>query len=1235
MFEKKQDPLLLPSQTVQQGGDAEPSPLHHDPRNPYKGLRAFGESDSKDFFGRRTLVERLLGRLLGSERTEQVPFLVVVGPSGSGKSSVVRAGLIPALHEREGSDSSPWLVTEMVPGNQPLEELEFALRWVCNGLDDDLYEQLFTHDDALLNILRCRNHRDPTQSAARLLLFIDQFEEAFTLCHDEAIRARFFNNIVQAVCAPGSSLWVVVALRADFYHLPLRYEQLARLMQQQTEIVVPLSADELEEAITAPSAGVGVAVEPELVRSILLDVADQPGMLPLLQYTLMELFEQQEGRTLTRHVYLANGGVTGTLTRRAEELYHSLSHNQQEETRRLFLRLITPGEGVPDTRRRVRLSEMLQAQAHLSDTMCLLTGSEPYRVFGRYRLLTFDQDPVTSEPTLELAHEALISHWARLREWVDTHREHLHIHRALTRAAQEWERLERDTGALYRGAQLAIALEWAQTAGSELNPLEQGFLATSREAEEAVERQREETRQRELAQAQALAEEQHRRLEIEQERAEEQEAATRRLKRRAFWLAFSGIGVVLAAILAFFFGIQAQQQQSTLQGMVLESAAQVEYRRGNPDLALSLALQAVQVEVPAWSAQATLSEIAYDSRTRRRFGGSIGPVNAIAVSPDGKTLLSGSLDGSVCLWDIQSGKEIRRFVGHTETVQTVVFSPDGRTAATGSGDTTVRLWDVSTGQELRRFEGHTGDILAIAISPDGKTILSASGDKTLRLWDMATGRELRQFVGHTALVWDVAFSPDGTRALSGSLDNSVRLWNVQTGQQIHLFGPLAATVRSVAFSPDGATVYAGTSAGILFLWDTERGEAGIPIEIHAGPINSITFSHDGHLLLCATGNNTIDIVDIDTRQQIHRFSGHTDQVTGAVFSPDERFILSGSLDKTIRLWDVQSGAQLQQFENHKGAVMHLDVNSDGRLILSASMDGSISLWDVAQNRLLQRLDQHKGPVMGVAFSADGNYAISGSADTTVRMWKMTDNPDEPLQQTRVLTGHTLPVWGVAFSPDGRKLLSGSSDTTVRVWDVQTGKQERLFDAGDAWVTNVAFSPDGIIAAASVMDGKVRMWDVECAQELHPLIGHTGAVMQIAFSPDGKWLLSGSADRTLRLWDVATGKEIRRFEGHLGSITAVAFSPDGRTAISGSMDSTARLWDIATGQELRVLSGHTDWVRTVSFSPDGKQVLTGSFDRTIRVWRFDDTMDKLVAWTRANRYIPELPEDVRQQYGLSQ
>ncbi len=924
--------------------------------NPYKGLRAFAEADAADFFGREVLTQQLLERLAEEHPAERL--LAVVGPSGSGKSSVVRAGLIPALRCGGLPGSERWFVVEAFPGAHPFEEVEAALLRIAMNPPESLLPQLREDERGLARAVKRVLPDDPE---VELVLVIDQFEELWTLTESEADRMLMLDSLREAVLDPRSRLRAIITLRADFIDRPLQDVQFGELLRERMEFILPLTPEELRCAVVGPAQRVGVLVEPELIATIINDVSAQSGALPLLQYTLTELFEWRLGHVLTLDAYRATGGIAGALARRADEIYEQLDATGQAMARQLFLRLVALGEGTEDTRRRVPLTEVGMAT---SGDGPLATVIDRY---GRYRLLTFDHDPFTRTPTLEVAHEALIRCWGRLRAWIDASREDLRVQRRLATAAAEWEAGGRDPSFLASGVRLVQFAALAQAGTLELNDREQHYLTASlaeRERQAEVERARQE---RELTQARALAEEQQR-------RAEEQGQAAARLRRRAIWLMAALLLMLLATIAAGMFARQAQANYANAESQRLAAESSGVLSRGeSAELAALLALRGLKAQ---YTPQA---DLALQRAAHAYYGEQIfvhpQSVFRTVFAPDGRTLLTASADGIARLWDVTTGQELRQFSGHTDLVASVAFSPDGRQVLTGSLDRTVRLWDAQTGQELRRF-AHPPGIVVAAFAPDGKTILTGDQHWAIQLWDAVSGVQ-RMVVNPpepqptTAFGVFTAFSPDGRFIAVGDLDGSVRLLDAGTGQVLRT------------------------------------------IKAHKLEIYGLAFSPDGQQLVTASFDKTAKLWDVATGTELRTFTGHTDIVFQAVFAPDGKSIFTGSLDTTGRLWDTTTGQELRRFVVHTSSVYTVAFSPDGRHVLTGSKDGTVRLWDITMPVELDTFAGQTSFMYGLVFSPNGRYLATGSVDKTAILW------DVATATPRYVLHHDARVDTVAFSPDGR------------------------------------------------------------------------------------------------------------------------------------------------------------------------------------------------------------------------
>jgi DNA-binding SARP family transcriptional activator len=718
---------------------------------PYRGLTAFREQDAPFFFGREDFTASLWDAI-----TQQPFIAVILGSSGSGKSSAVFAGLLPRLR---GGAAGDWLIAHCRPGGQPFHALAAALLPLLEPESSETECLIETQklaaawqagELALHQAAERVVEKHPEQR--HLLLVIDQFEELYTLCPEPAQRQLFLDLLLSTVEAgegsPASPFVLLLTLRADFMGQALAHRPFADALQGGSLMLGPMSRDELRTAIKKPAEKQGAAFESGLVDRILEDVGEEPGNLPLLEFALTLLWEQADTGWLTHEAYEALGRVEGALARYAEQVFGDLTPDEQERVPQILTQLVQPGEGTEDTRRVATRAEVGGANwpltRHLADKRLVVTGRD-----------------AAGNEIVEVAHEALIQNWGRLQDWLTTNRAFRIWQERLRAALRQWEASDRDEGALLRGAPLAQAEDWLAARVDELSQTEKAFIHASVSLREQRAVEREAQRQRELA----------------------SERRSRRL-----WGALAAVlavATVIAIALTFF---SAHQRRQALEAYSLSLAANAREVLNDLDntTALALALAANQIENPPREAQRLLMEAAYAPGARWHaeveaiFEGIEGPVTTLDISPDGQAALAGLEDGSIILWDLETKKEIAHSHGHAAKVNDIVFGPDGSTALSGGEDAQAILWDLETGEEVRRFGGHSGVVRAVDIGPDGRTAVSGGfagpswlSPGELILWDLETGKEIRRLEGHVAGIVAAEFTPAGDALLASSGDAEI------------------------------------------------------------------------------------------------------------------------------------------------------------------------------------------------------------------------------------------------------------------------------------------------------------------------------------------------------------------------------------------------------------------------------------------------------------------------------
>jgi WD40 repeat protein/energy-coupling factor transporter ATP-binding protein EcfA2 len=1236
--------------------------------NPYRGLKSYEVEDSALFFGRTALIETLCDDL--SDR----PFTVILGASGSGKSSLIKAGVIPHLNgtvpparsltqqiqpQTHQCKHTRWYtLPPLRPGESPL----LSLNPLCQALGIAAVPDTVPDPQILSGAIATWHQAHP---GTKLLLVVDQLEELMTLCRQDQEKQQFLELLAALLEAHSEVLRLVVTLRSDF-EPQFRRTPLESRWQAARFVVPGMTRDELQAVIEEPAAAKVVYFESLPPRGYLVDqlvneVAGMPGALPLLSFTLSELYlklaqryrtAQITGETVERVLTWADyddlGGVTQSLTRRADEVYDSLVRMDpayERTIRQVMLRMVAVGGEL--ARRQVPESELQYPEPENSRVQTVVER------FVAARLLVRGTD-AENIPYIEPAHDALVRGWERLLAWKMEEEENLILQRRLTPAAVEWDNISRKNQAQPKGivAKIAPVGHWidrqlfkvetvvGQAPARWLHRLSQNRSSPS------VARPKDRP-------AQFLWDSNPYLGVLDQElqgndtwfnQIEGKFVRESLLQRRRTLSWRWRITLAVIAGLSALTTIALIGQRNALVGQVQASreSAIANFRAGQSLDAFLDSLRAAQtLQQPLLQlfrpppelkhqVQGLLQQAVFAVPERNRLRGHQG-ITRSTLSPNGQWIASADEDGRVILWNGR-GQAQAQWQSAQGRIMNLSFSPASQQLATAGEDGSVHLWDLQ-GQLLAQFQGHTDMVKGISFSPDGQQLATSGRDRTVRLWNLQ-GQPLGVFTGHRQDVWSVVFSPDGQRLASASDDGTVRLWDGQ-GNSLGVFAAEQGELHTLGFSPDGQNLVTAGEDGRLRLW-TMQGQPLAELPGHQGRVWNVVFSADGQQLASASADGTVRLWS-RAGQPLAILQGHQGPARHVSFSPDGQRLVSSGDDSLVRLWDLQ-GQQQVTFTGHQEAVQAIafppilsGTPAETELFLAtAGADGTVRLW-AEQGQLLTALTREDpDPIRAIAFPphpTENPPRLVSAQGSTLRLWRNLEQPEVEFQ------AHAGQVSSVQFHPDGQRLASGGGDGRIRLWNLP-GQRLEEWSADSPSVWQVVFSPNGQQLASAGSDGIVRLWNLQ-GESLAQFAGHLGPVYGLDFSPDGRSLASAGQDGTIRVWSLEEGQTKQLFQVYDAVVNSVAFHPDGIHLASGDQRGNVQLWNVQIQQQVAEWSAHPNSeVFQVRFSPDGRHLATAAEDGTANLWALDgfDALFERGCWLMAD-YLNQSRQTTGQAWGL--
>ncbi|MDB9350323.1 eIF2A-related protein [Nodularia spumigena] len=1133
------------------------------PESPYQGLSAFRQENAEFFFGREKFVTKLVAAVKNS------PLVPIIGASGTGKSSVVYAGLLPTL-EASGNVE----IVSFRPGKNPFDALAIAFKKYYHSPEQTstairLRELEFEIKSRENEQVLCQfiNNIIISTKSQHFVLVADQFEELYTLTN-EAESHQFLNALLFAINhAPNFTL--VLTLRADFLGIALDYQPMGKALEQYPPLLLtPMDKEELRDVIEQPAFKMKVELEEGLTTKLIDDVDNHPGSLPLLEFALSQLWNKQKNWYLTHQAYQEIGGLETALAQQADQVFQSLSPKDKRHAESIFIQLVRPGEGTADTRRVATRIEVGEANwslvKHLADERLLVTG----------------WNEITEIETVEIVHEALIREWITFGEWIEINREFRIWQEILKPEVREWEKSHGNPDTLLQGTRLAIAIDWYKQRGEQLTKSEQDFITASITSNEQKQRQ----------------------------------------KKRIQKLIILGLSGALIVTFSFAVIAWLQSQNARFNEIkAISSSSKALLASGKNFEALIESLKAsIKLNHPINNftihrikeknriqnqVNVFLQEALHKVSERNRLETHKDEVTDITFSPDGTIIATASKDNTVKLWRL-NGQEIATLKEHTDLVSSVRFSPNGKIIATASYDETVKLW-TEEGKLITTITGHNTKVSSLTFSPNSNIIATADNKGYIKIWTQE-GKLIRTFPGHKKAILNITFSPDSNTIATASQDKTVKLWTLEGKELQTLAGDNGHKdwVWSVNFSPDGQQIATASRDEKVKIWDLE-GNLLNTLNGHKNSVTSVIFSPDGQLAT-ASADKTVKIWSASGKE-IQTLKGHEDWIWSVSFSPNGNILATASKDGTAKIWQIKS-KQYEINQAHKDAIYSLNFSPDGNTYATASKDKTVKLWQ-RTGELIKTLQWETREFTNVSFSPNKPIIAAATSDGNVILWNLQG------EKIRTFSGHNGKwIWQVSFSPDGNIIASAGHDGTVEIRKLNgelihsIPAHKKGQDEDGEGVNSVVFSPDGQIIASAGWDKTVKLWTRE-GKLIKILDEHKDGVHTVSFSPDGKMFATASQDKTVKLW-TREGKFIRSIDRHKSGVFRVRFSPDGKTIATASLDKTVKLWNLQ-GEELKTYQGHDDSVWSLDFSSDGNTLASADNAGKLILWDLNLDANQLI------------------------